>query len=76
VTFLWFREGGCRGAFLLLPLTTRGRICARCYLRLGEPTAAPVDRDEAERRRQEVARRMLGRGGQAAYLVKSGKAGL
>lgn len=69
-------EGGCGRALQLLLGTVRGRLCPDCYRRLGQPVAAAVDAEDAERIRQETAARMLKRGGNAAYLVKSGKAGL
>ena len=77
ILFLWRCEGPrCHNARLLLARTNRGRLCSDCWRRLGEPTAAAVDPEERERRRREMVKRMQKRGGNAAYMVRSGKAGL
>lgn len=75
-TLLHVCEGGCGRALQLLIGTVRGRLCPDCYRRLGQPVAAAVGAEDAERIRQETAARMLKRGGTDRHLVRSGKAGL
>ncbi len=62
----------------LYGLTVLGRLCWRCWRELGQPPSRWPEATIEERHQAElrVRERMLARGGNDRYMVRSGKAGL